>query len=70
MVTNLAKKNSWIQECFFNANAQPQYALLDNEGNLLQPTRTYDKNTEAYVSFLKDGVAEYKLRMEAKIASN
>ena len=70
MVTNLAKKNSWIQECFFNANAQPQYALLDNEGNLLQPTRTYDKNTEEYVSFLKAGVAEYKLRMEAKLAAN
>jgi len=67
-VTNLAKKNSWIQECYFNANAQPQYALLDNEGNLLQPTRTYDKNKEAYVSFLKAGLEEYKSRMDAKIA--
>ena len=67
MVTNLAKKNSWIQECYFNANAQPQYALLDNEGNLLQPTRTYDKDKEAYISFLKKGLAEYKLRMEPKL---
>lgn len=68
-VTNLAKKNSWIQECYFNANAQPQYALLDNEGNLLQPTRTYDKNKEAYVSFLKAGIEEYNSRMEPKLAA-
>ena len=68
-VTNLAKKNSWIQECYFNANAQPQYALLDNEGNLLQPTRTYDKNKEAYISFLEAGLEEYQSRMDKKLAS-
>ncbi|MFB1003936.1 MAG: hypothetical protein QMC70_07360, partial [Bacteroidia bacterium] len=68
-VTNLAKKNSWIQECYFNANAQPQYALLDNEGDLLQPTRTYDKDKEAYVAFLKAGLEEYKSRMEPILAA-
>lgn len=69
-VTNLAKKNSWIQECFFNANAQPLYALLDNEGSLLQPTRTYDKDNEAYVSFLASGLDEYRNRMNQKLATN
>lgn len=60
LVKDLAKKNSWIQECYFDANAQPQYALLDNEGNLLQPTRTYDKDKDAYVKFLKAGLEEFK----------
>lgn len=70
LVTTLAKKNSWIQECYFDANAQPQYALLDNEGNLLQPTRTYDLDDAAYVSFLENGLKEYEARMETKLASN
>lgn len=66
-VTTLAKKNSWIQECYFDANAQPQYALLDNEGNLLQPTRTYDLDESLYISFLEKGLMEYKTRMDAKL---
>ena len=68
-IINLAKKNSWIQECYFNANAQPQYALLDNKGALLQPTRTYNKDKEAYVAFLKAGITEYKSRMDAILAA-
>ncbi|PCJ63860.1 MAG: disulfide bond formation protein DsbD [Bacteroidetes bacterium] len=68
LITRLDKKNSWIQECYFNRNAQPQYALLDNEGNLLQPTRNYDLNKDTYVKFLKDGLVEYKIRMDAKLA--
>jgi len=63
LIKTLAKKNSTIQECFFDANAQPQYALLDNEGNLLQPTKTYDLDVEGYIKFLKDGLAEYQVRM-------
>jgi thiol:disulfide interchange protein DsbD len=69
MIKNLAKKNAWIQQCYFDANAQPQYALLDNLGQLLQPTRTYDLDISAYASFLKKGAAEYKIRMEA-VAGN
>jgi len=66
-VTTLAKKNSWIQECYFDANAQPQYALLDNEGNLLQPSRTYDLDESLYIRFLEKGLMEYKTRMDAKL---
>ena len=63
LIKTLAKKNSTIQECYFDANAQPQYALLDNEGNLLQPTKTYDLDIEGYINFLQIGLAEYKARM-------
>ena len=66
LIKTLAKKNSTIQECFFDANAQPQYALLDNEGNLLRPTKTYDLDVEGYIKFLKDGLAEYQARMGNK----
>ena len=63
LIKTLAKKNSTIQECYFDANAQPQYALMDNEGNLLQPTKTYDLDIEGYINFLQIGLAEYKARM-------
>ncbi len=63
LIKTLAKKNSTIQECYFDANAQPQYSLLDNEGNLLQPTKTYDLDIEGYINFLQIGLAEYKARM-------
>jgi thiol:disulfide interchange protein len=68
LITTLAKKNSNLQKCLFGANAQPQYALLDNRGELLQPTRAYkfSKNKENYISFLKSGVKEYKKRMKAE----
>jgi thioredoxin-related protein len=64
LVKTLAKKNSTIQKCYFNANAQPQYALLDNRGELLQPTKAYELNKEKYINFLKAGVKEYKKRMD------
>jgi thiol:disulfide interchange protein DsbD len=63
LIKTLAKKNSTIQECYFDANAQPQYSLLDNEGKLLQPTKTYDLDIEGYINFLQIGLAEYKARM-------
>ena len=66
LIKTLAKKNSTIQECFFDANAQPQYALLDNKGDLLQPTKSYDLDVEGYIKFLKDGLAEYQVRMMNK----
>ena len=68
-IKDLAKKNSTIQQCFFGANAQPQYALLDNRGNLLQPTRTYDLNKDDYVDFLETGLIEYKKRMDEELVN-
>ena len=65
-ITRLDKKNADIQSCFFNSNSQPQYALLDNKGNLLQPTREHNLDVEAYYKFLKKGVKEYNSRVEVK----
>jgi thiol:disulfide interchange protein DsbD len=68
-VTNLAKKNSDIQRCYFDANAQPQYVLLDNEGNMLQPSRNYNLDKDEYVEFLNNGLKEYRARMDQLIAA-
>lgn len=71
LIKTLAKKNSTIENCFFDENAQPLYVLLDNEGNMLQQKRNYKFSIikENYISFLKAGLEEYKTRMDAKLAS-
>jgi thiol:disulfide interchange protein DsbD len=67
-VEMLRDKTNYLQDCFFDENSQPQYALLDNRGELLQPTTAYNLNKEEYIKFLKDGKEEYVKRMKAEKA--
>lgn len=53
-------KWSYLQEYKFGANTQPFYVLLDNEGNLLSGSYSYDKDVSKYIEFLENGVKEYK----------
>jgi thiol:disulfide interchange protein DsbD len=66
LITNLAKKNADIQLCYFGANAQPFYVLMDNKAELLAHPRAYDLNKDEYVKLLEDGVKLYKQRMAEK----
>lgn len=65
-ITNLAKKNADIQMCYFNANAQPLYVLMDNQENLVATPRPYNLDKDAYVKFLEDGVKRYKANLNQK----
>ena len=66
----LGKKNTDFQIKQFESNAQPNYILLDSrKGNdkvlkphVLQPARGYNKDRDAFVKFLQDGLKEYKAR--------
>lgn len=55
-------KWSYLQQYKFGANAQPFYVLLDNDAELLGPSRAYDEDTKAYIEFLKAGLKTYKSR--------
>jgi thiol:disulfide interchange protein len=63
LIKKLADKNADIQDCYFNENSQPQYALLDNQGELLQETRYYDLDVQAFAEWLQAGLNEYNSRM-------
>lgn len=52
-------KWSYLQQYKFGANAQPFYVLLDNNGDLLGPSRAYDEDTKAYIDFLKAGLEAF-----------
>ncbi len=55
----IGDKWSYLQQYKFGANAQPFYVLLDNDANLLGPSRAYDEDTNAYIEFLKAGLKRY-----------
>lgn len=55
-------KWSYLQEYKFGANTQPFYVLLDNEGNLLSGSYSYEKDVNKYIEFLENGIKEYKKR--------
>lgn len=53
-------KWSYLQRVKFGANAQPFYVPVDNNGNPLNGSYSYDKNVDEYIKFLKGGIANYK----------
>ena len=53
-------KWSYLQRHKFGANAQPFYVLLDNAGQPLNTSYSYDENIDRYVDFLSTGLKNYK----------
>ena len=53
-------KWSYLQRYKFNANAQPYYVILDNEGELLSGPFSYDENIPRFSKFLEKGIKGYK----------
>ena len=52
-------KWSYLQRSKFGANAQPFYVLIDNEGNPLNSSYSYDEDVDKFVDFLKKGLDNY-----------
>jgi thiol:disulfide interchange protein DsbD len=52
-------KWSYLQRHKFGANAQPYYVLINNDGKPVAPWRAYDKDIEAYILFLQNGLKQY-----------
>jgi len=67
-ITLLGAKWSDIQAQRFNSNSQPQYVILDSNGqefvdkagNKTLPPQYADYNPDNYIKFLQAGLAEYK----------
>ncbi|MFO7616528.1 MAG: thioredoxin family protein, partial [Bacteroidales bacterium] len=58
----LGKKYQDFQISRFNQNTQPLYVLLDTDGQLLVPTRSYDLNVEGFIEFLDSGLDSFRKR--------
>lgn len=56
---SVGDKWSYLQSSKFGATAQPFYVLLDNEGNPLTRSYSFDENVDHYLKFLKEGLTNY-----------
>lgn len=56
----LGDKWSYLQRVKFGANAQPFYVLVDNEGNPLNKSYSFDEDIPSYIEFLQTGLDNYK----------
>lgn len=61
-IDNVGKRNTDFQITKFQSNSQPLYALLDNDEELLVPTRGANYDVAQYIEYLKSGVEAYKSR--------
>ncbi|MDD4644620.1 MAG: cytochrome c biogenesis protein CcdA, partial [Bacteroidales bacterium] len=61
----LGKKYQDFQITRFGQNTQPQYALLDTDGSLLIPTRSYNLDVDDFIRFLDQGTEEFKKKHTA-----
>ena len=51
---------SYLQRYKFGANAQPFYIAVDNDGNPLTGSYSFDLDVDAYIKFLEEGLSNYK----------
>ena len=59
VLKDLGRKNSYIVRERFSVNAQPNYALLSPEGELLVPIRGYNLDINGFVTFLESGLEKF-----------
>ena len=60
VLKGLGQINADFAQKHFGTSAQPYYVLLDNDGNQLTAPRGYNLDIQAFVDFLKAGIANYK----------
>ncbi len=60
-------KWAYLQRYKFDINSQPYYALLNNDGQILNNPRVYDENVKEFVDWLNDGI---KIYTDSKTTNN
>lgn len=53
-------KWSFLQQTKFGQLTQPFYVAVDNMGHPITGSYSYDEDTDAFISFLKKGISQYK----------
>ena len=62
-IKTIGDKWSYMQANVYQTNSQPQYILIDqNEKMLTKETAHYDPDIKKYVSWLDNGISEFKKR--------
>ena len=56
VLKDVGRVNSYIARTRFGVNAQPNYTILDGDGNQKVPVRGYDLDAADFARFLRDGI--------------
>jgi thiol:disulfide interchange protein DsbD len=59
VLKDFGRVNSYIVRKRFGVNAQPNYALLNAEGDLMVPIRGYNLSVDGFVDFLRSGLEAF-----------
>lgn len=60
-IKTLGKRNLEYQKNKYNMNAQPYYVLIDSEENVLtKENHKYDRDVQNFISFLNEGISNFK----------
>ena len=62
VLKDFGRVNSYIARTRFGVNAQPNYALLDTNGNQMVPIRGYNLSVEGFIDFLNSGLEKFHER--------
>jgi len=59
VLKDFGRVNSYIVRKRFGVNAQPNYALLNAEGDQIVPIRGYNLSVDGFVDFLRSGLEAF-----------
>jgi thiol:disulfide interchange protein DsbD len=59
-ITTIGGKWSDFEASKFNANSQPYYVMLDNNGNILVPPQGANYHADDFIAYLQSGVTAFK----------
>jgi thiol:disulfide interchange protein DsbD len=60
IIKDIGDKFKYMEETIFGQSTQPLYVILDHNGNRLTEPRGYDPDIQAYIRWLKEGIAKFK----------
>lgn len=64
VITTIGDKFKYMEETIYKQNTQPLYVLLDNDEKLLNNRRGYKSGIQEYISWLDEGINEFKKRKD------
>lgn len=59
IIETVGEKWSYLQRYKFGASTQPYYVILDNEGNPMEESYSYNESVPEFLRWLKSGLSNY-----------
>ena len=61
-ITDIGDKFKYLEETIYHSSTQPLYVLVDTNEKLLTPVRGYNSSIEEYITWLDEGITNFKTK--------